>query len=186
MEPNANAAEVAKSLGFTVHVTPVEDFVPDRPYDVVVLSNVLEHSLDPRGMLRRVLGMLNPRGQVWVSAPNGSSVLRSVFGRCWINWHVPFHIVHFTSRTLLELLRGAGFGATVVRQETPALWAAHSLIAAVFARRGRPTRQLRNPAMVGVLMLSIRAFLFPLLWLANLTGRGDCLVVTATRNRCAS
>ncbi len=182
LEPNAGAAEVAKSLGCTVHVKPVEEFVPEKTYDVVVLSNVLEHSPDPRGMLRHARRMLNPGGRVWLCAPNGASVLRSVFGRYWANWHVPFHIVYFTPRTLTRLLGEAGFADAVVRQETPALWAAQSLVASAFARPGRTTWQLRNPVLIATLMLGIRAFLFPLLWLANRTGRGDCLVVSATRS----
>jgi SAM-dependent methyltransferase len=181
LEPNGKAAEEARRKGFTVHSMPVEDFVPERPYDVVVLSNVLEHSLDPRGMLRRVRNLLDPGGQLWISAPNGASALRGLFGRSWINWHVPFHTFQFTPGTLGRLLAETGFGAPAVRQETPALWAAQSLIAAACARPGSPTRALRNPAPVAVLLLGIRAFLFPLLWLANRSGRGDCLVVRAAR-----
>jgi len=182
LEPNMRAAAEARSLDFTVHAMKVREFIPERAYDVVVLSNVLEHSPDPRGMLRHVRGMLNPGGRLWISVPNGDSILRSVFGRSWINWHVPFHVVHFTSRTLGRLLAETGFGGAVVRQETPALWAAQSLIAAACARPGSPTRQLRNPALIGVLILGIRAFLFPLLWLANRFGRGDCLVVKVARD----
>jgi len=182
LEPNAQAAETARGTGFTVHETPVRSFFPERPYDVVVLSNVLEHTTDPRGMLRRVHDLLAPGGRLWISAPNGESVFRNVFGRSWINWHVPFHVVLFDSGTLERLLEETGFRAVDVRQETPALWAAQSLVAACCARPGVPTRQLRNPALIGALMVTIRALLFPLLWLANRSGRGDCLVVEAARD----
>jgi SAM-dependent methyltransferase len=186
LEPNAKAATAARNLGFTVHGVPVEEFTPAEPYDVVVLSNVLEHSLHPREMLRHVRRMLKPDGRVWISCPNGMSLFRKIFRSSWINWHVPFHVVQFSSKTLEGLLSGSGFGSIVIRQETPALWVAHSLIAALYARHGMMTRQLRSPVIVGALILCIRAFLFPLLWLANRSGEGDCLVVTATRDACAS
>lgn len=182
LEPNADAAATARRRGFAVHAVPLRSFSPERPYDVVVLSNVLEHSPDPRGMLRRVHDLLAPGGRLWVSAPNGESVLRRLFGRSWINWHVPFHVVQFTQGTLGRLLEETGFRVESFRQETPALWAAQSLIAAAFARPGAPTRQLRNPWLVGPLMAGIRVFLFPLLWLADRSGRGDCLVVEAARD----
>ena len=68
------------------------------------------------------------------------------------------------------------------RQETPALWVAHSIIASVFARSGQPTRQLRSAPLVALMILLIRGLCFPLLWLGNLGKRGDCLVVIARKN----
>jgi hypothetical protein len=53
--------------------------------------------------------------------------------------------------------------------------------AAISARRGRKTRYLRSPLLVGFLMLFCRFVLFPLLWVGNLTGRGDCLVVVGKK-----
>lgn len=181
LELNPKAALTAQDMGFTVHGVPVEGLAPAEPYDVVALSNVLEHSLNPREMLRHVHRILRPGGQVWISCPNGGSLFRSIFGRYWINWHVPFHIVQFVPKTLQGLLEESGFDSVVVRQETPAQWVSQSLVAALFARQGSMTRQLRSPALIVALMLCIRGFLFPLLWLANCIGRGDCLVVKATR-----
>ncbi len=181
LELNPAAAAVARSRGFTVHGALAEDFQPENPYDVVVLSNVLEHSLEPQEMLRHVRRLLKPSGQVWISCPNGTSLLRTVFGRNWINWHVPFHIVQFTPATIERLLLDAGFGSVAIRQETPSLWFAHSLIAALFARPEQPTGQLRNPVLVAFLILAVRLLLFPVLWYANRTGRGDCMVIRAER-----
>ena len=144
-----------------------------------MLSNVLEHSLDPRQMLHDVAAILKPGGQVWISCPNNQSWLRTVFGRAWVNWHVPFHIVHFSASTLRDLLTSTGFRAIESRQVTPALWVASSIITRVFSRRGRATQQLRNPLLVAVLLIVCRTVLSPLLYLGNRSGRGDCLVATA-------
>ena len=114
-----------------------------------------------------------------VSCPNGASWLRGVFGSRWINLHVPFHVCHFEPDTLKGTIRAAGLRVLSLRQETPALWVAQSLIAWAFWRRGRATRQIRNPYLVGALMLVIRLGFFPLLWLGNVLGRGDCLKVVA-------
>lgn len=181
LELNSHAASVARSKGFVVHGTTLEGFTTDKKYDVVVLSNVLEHSLNPAEMLRAIYSLLNPNGQVWISCPNSKSWLRSVFGRDWINWHVPFHVVHFSLETLREVLKASQFEIDEIRQETPALWVAHSIIAKLFSRPGRPTLQLRSAALVASLILLIRVLVFPFLWLGNLVGRGDCLVVVARR-----
>lgn len=181
LELNENAAAVARAQGFAVHTALIEDFVPEHLYDVVILSNVLEHSLDPLDMLEHVKRLLNPGGQVWISCPNGNSWLRTVFGRFWINWHVPFHIVQFTTSTLESMLQQSGFTSVSVHNETPALWVSHSIIASLYAKQGKPTRQLRNPILIMLLITLIRGTLFPVLLLFNRLNRGDCLVVRAEK-----
>ncbi len=181
LELNERAASAARSRGHTVYTRLLEEFYPAAPYDVAVLSNVLEHSLAPRNMLEDVNRVLKPGGRVWVSCPSTSSWLRALFDKYWINWHVPFHIVHFSRASLARLLQETGFDQIEIRQETPALWAAHSVIARVFARRGQPTKQLRNPLLIIFLIVFWRGILFPFLWLGNMLGRGDCLVATARK-----
>jgi 2-polyprenyl-3-methyl-5-hydroxy-6-metoxy-1,4-benzoquinol methylase len=178
-ELNENAAAVARAAGFEVYTGPLDDFVPAAPYDVVVLSNVLEHALDPKAMLLSARRLLAEGGQLWISCPNSRSWLRSVFGRSWINWHVPFHISHFSPQTLASLLEQCGLVVAESRQITPALWVAHSVLSRCFARSGRPTRQMRNPALVFALVALSRLLLFPLLNLGNRCGRGDCLITVA-------
>jgi 2-polyprenyl-3-methyl-5-hydroxy-6-metoxy-1,4-benzoquinol methylase len=181
LELNETAAQVARARGYTVYTQTLETFAPSTLYDVVVLSNVLEHTPDPKAMLGAICRVLNPGGYVWISCPNNRSWLRTVFGRFWINWHVPFHIVHFSARSLTQLLELEGYAVTEMRFETPSLWAAHSFVARFFAKRGKQTKQLRNPFIIVTLMLVTRLFLFPVLWLGNRAGRGDCLVVVAQK-----
>ncbi|MFA6920252.1 MAG: class I SAM-dependent methyltransferase [Gallionella sp.] len=181
LELNSRAAEVARCKGFVVHGTTLEGFTTEKKYDVVVLSNVLEHSLNPEDMLRAIHGLLSQNGQVWISCPNSQSWLRSVFGRFWINWHVPFHVVHFSPDTLRQILKKTQFEVTEMRQETPALWVSHSIIAGLFAKPGQPTLRLRSAMLVAPLILLIRCMFFPLLWLGNQCNRGDCLVVVARK-----
>jgi len=181
LELNERAARVAREKGFTVHTCSLQEFQPSRLYDVVVLSNVLEHSLNPMEMLADVRRILKDDGQVWISCPNSKSWQRRLFGRDWANWHVPFHIVHFSALTLKSVLLESGFTKVEVGQITPALWVAANLIMAVFARTNRVTKELRNPLLVMFLMLFVRSLFFPVLWLGNLFGRGDCLVVVARK-----
>jgi len=181
LELNENAANVARAQGFVVHTQLVECFDPAELYDVVVLSNVLEHSLEPTVMMAHVNRLLRPGGQVWISCPNSNSFLRTLFGKFWLNWHLPFHISHFTVATLSGLLMRTGFDSLELRQRTPALWVAQSIITRLFARNGTPTSQLRNPGLVVSLMLAVRGLLFPLLWLCNTIGSGDCLICVARK-----
>lgn len=181
LELNEVAAATARTQGFNVSTSPLEDFAPAELYDVVVLANVLEHATDPRRMLADVRRLLRNDGQVWISCPNNRSWLQTLFGRYWINWHVPFHLWHFGHASITQVLAAAGFQSIRVKDRTPALWVAQSIVARFFARPGKPTRQLRSPLFVAGLVLFIRGLLFPVLWLGNRLRRGDCLVVTARR-----
>jgi SAM-dependent methyltransferase len=181
LELNPNAAAVAREAGFTVHVGDTTDFTAPAAYDVVVLSNVLEHARDPKKVLINARRNLKPGGQLWISCPNSRSWLRKVFGRSWINWHVPFHISHFSAETLRRLLTDADFQNVTIRQITPALWVTQSCIAWLFAKEGTKNTRLRNPFLTLGLMVSARFVLFPALWFGNRIGRGDCLLVVAAR-----
>lgn len=181
LELNETAAAEAREGGFTVHTQLLENFYPPAPYNVAVLANVLEHSLDPRTMLLDVRRILEPGGSVWISCPNSRSWLRKALGRFWINWHVPFHISHFSPETLEQLLAETGYERVRLRQITPAVWVAQSLIARFFATTGKKNRQLRNPFLTLFFMLFARFVMFPALWLGNRLGCGDCLIATATK-----
>ncbi len=178
LELNSRAAEVARSRGFMVYESDIAALQPSLPFERIVLSNVLEHALDPKEMLGHIKRLLVPGGEVWISLPNRRSALRSLFGRHWVNWHLPFHIVHFDSSTLRRVLGETGFTVVEERQVTPALWVALSLIAALFPRK--PKMQRVAPLVAGLMGVA-RGLLFPLLWAANRAGSGDCLVVKARK-----
>ncbi len=184
-EVNPIAADMARALGFEVSVGPLEKVPGQDVHDVAVMSNVLEHATDPRAMLTEVRRLLRPGGEAWISLPNAASAWRRIFGRRWINWHVPYHITHFDHASLVRLLDQQGFDLVELRNETPALWVAQSLIAAIFARPGRPCRQMRSLLVVVPVVAMVRLLLFPLLWWLNRQGRGDALVLRASKRRAA-
>jgi hypothetical protein len=142
---------------------------------------VIEHSLDPKLMLNRANQILKCRGEIWISCPNVESWQRSLFGKFWINWHVPFHIFHFSQKTLTNMLKETGFKIQEIRQKSPALWAAHSIIVRLFAKFGQPSKHLRNAFLIAALLCLTRIFFFPLLYIGNRIGRGDCIIVIARK-----
>ncbi len=53
-----------------------EDYVPDRLFDTVVLGHVLEHVVDPAGLLERVRSWVAPGGVALAAVPNAQSLHR--------------------------------------------------------------------------------------------------------------
>ena len=70
-------AELAERYPRAVVVNALfEQYRPDRHFDTIVLGHVLEHVVDPVGILRRVRGWVAPGGVVLAAVPNAHSLHR--------------------------------------------------------------------------------------------------------------
>ena len=181
LELNEVAGQRARGKGFTVYTELLEKFQPEELYDIVVLSNVIEHSLNPKSMLNHVHRILKAGGEILISCPNIDSWQRKVFGKYWINWHVPFHITFFSISILENLLNEVGFEVRKKKCVTPSLWTAQSMIGKLFAQKGKKNYAQRSPILLGSLIVFVRFIFFPLLWLGNFLGRGDCVIIEAQK-----
>ena len=80
--------------------------------DIVVLSCVLEHELDPVPLLRACRDRLAATGSVVVKVPNYACLARHVRGRRWCGYRWPDHVNYFTPRTLAATAERAGLRVT--------------------------------------------------------------------------
>ena len=178
LEINVKAAAVARARGYTVHTVPLEQFNPSEFFDVIVLSNVLEHALDPIEMLKHVHRLLQPNGQVWISCPNVNSLWRYRLGRYWIHWHLPFHLWHFSPRSLEAMLIFAQFQIMKVQTFDPAIWIAQGLSLAMGRKLCLSSRLYRSAPVISALAIALR-MLLPFIRKKSSPLSGDCLTITA-------
>lgn len=104
--------------------------VPEHAFDLIHLSHVLEHLLEPLGTLRRIRRLLSNRGVLALEVPNelenlhvrfsrAGGLLRPYSVRCT-------HVCFFTPATLRRMLVAAGFrvrSLRTLRDDTdPKLW----------------------------------------------------------------
>ncbi len=121
VEPSERAAAGARERGVPV----VEAFLTPAlarelgTFDVVHLSEVLEHLPEPRAMLALAHGLLAPGGLACVSVPNDYNPLQRALraARGFAPWWVapPHHLNYFDFASLARLLERTGFD--VVRRE---------------------------------------------------------------------
>ena len=81
--------------------------VPDGSVGLAVMIHVLDHLLDPLGMIRQILRKLRPGGLLVTVTHDEASMLRRLLGTKW----PPFCLQHpqlFNPRTVGRLLREAG------------------------------------------------------------------------------
>lgn len=77
-------------------------------FDVLTLWDVLEHLTDPAGDLRCARHWLRPGGLIVIQTQNANGVTAAWMRERWEQF-VPFHLFHFSTRTLALALAQAGF-----------------------------------------------------------------------------
>jgi SAM-dependent methyltransferase len=119
IEPNERAAALARETFDEVFEGTAEHWLSGPstdPFAVVILSDVLEHLVDPVGMLRGLAEAECLRAAVWfVSVPNYAvwyNRLRTLAGRfdyAWSGLYDRTHLRFFTRASLRRMLRHCGF-----------------------------------------------------------------------------
>lgn len=62
--------------GISVNHSLFEDFEPAKRFQTIILGHVLEHVVDPKGLLGRVKNWLVPGGRILAAVPNARSLHR--------------------------------------------------------------------------------------------------------------
>jgi len=128
VEPDPNGQKLAKKLGLKVFKGLITDNpFPRQKFDYVTASQVLEHCSDPILFLSCAKEKLNNSGKVIFSVPNCDSIFRKVFGRRWINWHIPYHLNHFSKKSIFFLAEKVDLRLEKIKTITPNVWTAYQL-----------------------------------------------------------
>lgn len=110
IEPDAAARSLAGKIcevfQGTAEALPEE--VGGRQFDVVLLSHVLEHCIDPIAALQNVNRLLTPGGTTIIEVPNNAALGAEIFGPGWFFADIPRHLQFFTERSLEDALARAG------------------------------------------------------------------------------
>ena len=112
--------EVFKNLnGDEPLAVMLEDYESSGKVGVVMMSQVLEHLLEPDHAINKVSGLLAPGGVFACAVPNYDSFLVKLLGTkdnacLW----VPEHVNYFTENGLRTLMERNGFSVVKVRQIT--------------------------------------------------------------------
>jgi 2-polyprenyl-3-methyl-5-hydroxy-6-metoxy-1,4-benzoquinol methylase len=137
------AAEKAKQKLTEVVVGNIEDLqLPWGPatFDAVILSEVLEHLVDPWAALRRIRPLLKPKASVFASSPNIShySAIRMLLRGQWDLTDVGLmdrtHLRWFTPSTYRALFESCGYAVNSAREKEPFRTKARIASALTFGR----------------------------------------------------
>lgn len=125
VEPAQQAAAHSRTLGLEI----VEQFLTEDVaarlgrFDVVHMSEVLEHIPDPQAFLQLASSMLEPEGLVCIVVPNDYNPLQRVLREQdgYQPWWVapPHHLNYFSPASLQSLLEKSGFEILVAESTFP-------------------------------------------------------------------
>jgi SAM-dependent methyltransferase len=128
VEPSPSLSSLAATWGFPVHNCFLHE-VPDSErgsFDVVALSDVLEHISDPRAFLAHASGLLRPDGVLYAKVPNALWSIAKQRALAFLGrrpskglWDSCEHVVHYTGRTLRRMIEECGFEVRSIFIEPP-------------------------------------------------------------------
>ena len=83
----------------------------DRKYDVIVMTELLEHVPQPTRFLARARQLLGDSGVIYITTPNGNSLSRRLLKGDWRVIHVE-HLSYFTPGRLRQSARRSGLSVS--------------------------------------------------------------------------
>ncbi|MBI2060491.1 MAG: class I SAM-dependent methyltransferase [Nitrospirae bacterium] len=107
VEPDAEAAGIARARGLSVLANLQELDAGPAAYHVITSNHAVEHMTDPLEFFRRAEVLLVPGGTIRIAVPNGGGLGHRWFGPFWPGLDPPRHLWTFTPRALAALVEKA-------------------------------------------------------------------------------
>lgn len=181
LEFSAKAAERARSLGYPVCTSTIEDAPdPKRAYDLIVGWMVLEHLHHPVLALKKLHRWTKEGGWLVISIPNAGSLEFHIFKERWYALHLPNHLYHYTPQTFEKVLEKGGWQLEQIHHQRIMSNLSGSLGYLIDERSqiaGLRKLLLDFPEKAGVL----HCLLFPVAYLLGLLGQTGRMTVWARR-----
>ncbi len=106
-DDSARAEALARygiTLGKDLHALPT-----GSTYDLIIMSEVIEHLPDPVSVLSLCRQRLKSNGLLYISTPDARSLRARVEGPRWVNYQNRAHVFYFSETSLRLTLNKAGF-----------------------------------------------------------------------------
>jgi SAM-dependent methyltransferase len=125
---DTNILPIAEKLKLDVHIGQLSDLpVHNGNYDYIMAQQVLEHEPDPKRLLLEMKERLSDNGQIILSFPNVGAFYRFIFRRRWLHWHPPYHINHFSRKSIFALAEQCGLKVRKIKTITPNEWMTYQI-----------------------------------------------------------
>ncbi len=114
-----------------LHGTLCEVGCESASFDLVTLTEYLEHEPHPRPVIEEVRRIIKPGGFVAIEVPDISGPPGRWFGPNWWQIDAPRHLTYFSPKTLTQLLESSGFEVLQVKRYSMLTSMGYSLLQAM-------------------------------------------------------
>jgi 2-polyprenyl-3-methyl-5-hydroxy-6-metoxy-1,4-benzoquinol methylase len=98
-----------KNYNLNLCAGTLDEYKFERSPDIIILSHVLEHLLEPRKVLNRLRALVNPDGLLYVEVPGARNMTNVHNDMNFLHFLTISHTYHFSSITLRNFLITCGF-----------------------------------------------------------------------------
>jgi 2-polyprenyl-3-methyl-5-hydroxy-6-metoxy-1,4-benzoquinol methylase len=116
LDPRAEDA-AARIPGSTFRLCPFEDIAGEGAFSCIMMSQTLEHAIDPLDWLRRARRLLTSGGVLSVSVPNFGGLYK-ILGERDPFLTPPIHLNFFTAKSLTLAMQSAGLRVVKMRSQS--------------------------------------------------------------------
>lgn len=129
VEADSNVARIAKKFGLNIHIGVFKaGLFPANSFDYITMDQVVEHLPDPGSSLEAINAALVKGGRFVLTTPYSYGFGARLFRHKWIHWHAPYHLQHFSRKSLRLLAKRHGFIIEKVTTVTSSEWLRYQLI----------------------------------------------------------
>jgi len=123
VEADSNIQKVKDKFGFNIKVGlfDANDYETEF-FDFITMDQVLEHTVNPIEILSGISKIIKSNGTVIITIPNPNGWGAKLFGRRWINWHIPYHLQHFSKKSVQLSAEKSGFDIQTIKTVTTSEW----------------------------------------------------------------
>jgi 2-polyprenyl-3-methyl-5-hydroxy-6-metoxy-1,4-benzoquinol methylase len=111
VEFSSYSSEIAKNKfgdNHIFHGILEESNFPDKFFDVIAMSDLIEHVRDPREILKKAKNLLKDDGAIMIMTPDCGSLTNKIMGKKWVHYKHE-HVYYFNKNSMNLLAKKIGF-----------------------------------------------------------------------------